>query len=119
LEIIKKIIGVLILAVSVPLGVVAMCIGQVLSSIIALTINTYYTGKLLDLGFSKQMKDILPILISSLTMGWVIYGVISFITASLWQLIAGGMVGIFCYFILSIFTKQKEYSIIRSIVCKQ
>lgn len=69
LEIIKKVMGVSILIGTVPLGLYWMCWGSVLSALIGLIINTHYTGKLLNLGFLKQMKDLTPVLILSLIMG--------------------------------------------------
>lgn len=68
LEVIKKINGVIMLCITVPLGLEAMCYGGIATSIIALFINTHCTSKLLNLGFITQMKDILPSLLLSVTM---------------------------------------------------
>jgi len=68
LEVIKKILGVAMLCITVPLGLEAMCYGNIVNSIIALVINTHYTGKLLSLGFLTQMKDLLPSLALSLAL---------------------------------------------------
>ena len=68
LEIIKKILGVIIIFASIPFGLLFMCYSQIVSSLIALSINTYYTGKMIHLGFWKQMKDISHILLTSLAM---------------------------------------------------
>lgn len=68
LEIIKKFLGVTMLCITVPIGLEAMCYGNIVNSIIALVINTHYTGKLLNLGFLAQMKDLLPSLALSITM---------------------------------------------------
>ena len=57
LEVIKKIIAFIILIAAIPLGVLAICLSKVIYSIIALFINTYYTGKLFDLGIKKQIED--------------------------------------------------------------
>ena len=73
LEIIKKIVGVLVMCVTIPLGVTAMCFGMVFTSINALFINTYYTGKLLKIGYLTQMKDLLPIIFISLLVGACAY----------------------------------------------
>ncbi len=74
LEIIKKIIGIVMLVVTVPLGLKAMCYGAILTSYISLAVNTYYTGKLIKVGFFMQMKDLLPILILSFAMfGGLLY----------------------------------------------
>lgn len=63
LEVIKKIIGVGILFAAIPFGVLAICLSKLLYNQIALFINTYYTGKLFQLGYMRQMKDVLPYLV--------------------------------------------------------
>ena len=68
LEIFQKIIGVTILCISLPFGLKAMCYGEIVISILCLIVNTHYTGKLLNLGFFEQIKDISPSLLLSLIM---------------------------------------------------
>lgn len=68
LEVIKKIVGVTMLCITVPIGLEAMCYGSICTSIIALLINTHYTGKLLNLGIVEQLKDIWPSLALALVM---------------------------------------------------
>lgn len=65
LEVIKKILAFAILAVSMFFGILAICWGRVLYSVIALYLNTYYTKKLLNYGFFAQIKELLPILLMS------------------------------------------------------
>lgn len=66
LEIIKKSISILILLISVPLGVVAICVSKVVYTQIAVYINTYYTGKLIGIPYLTQVKDSYPYLLKSL-----------------------------------------------------
>lgn len=66
LEIIKKIIAFSILTISIPFGVLVICISKVLNGQVALFINTYYTGKLFNLGYIKQMTDFFKYLIFAL-----------------------------------------------------
>lgn len=61
LEVMKKVIGVTMLLLSIPYGMLAMCIGFTLTSYLALLLNTYYTAKLTHLSQWQQCKDILPI----------------------------------------------------------
>lgn len=61
LEVIKKAIITVILIITVPMGIKAMCIGMVVSSYCALFVNTYYTGKLSSLTAYKQLSALLPI----------------------------------------------------------
>lgn len=97
LEIIKKIQGVLVLCITVPMGIVAMCYGQVISSLISLIWNTHYTKKLIGYGYFAQMKDLLPILIHSLVMGAIVLVIVN-VLPTLWlQLIVGVLSGMVYY----------------------
>lgn len=57
LEIIKRCISILILFSAIPFGVIGICISKVIYSVIAVYINTYYSGKLFNMGFMSQLKD--------------------------------------------------------------
>ncbi|WP_099073952.1 lipopolysaccharide biosynthesis protein [Proteus alimentorum] len=61
LEIIKKMLVTIILIITVPLGIEAICIGIVIQSYLALLINTYYTGKLTSINIKKQFENLFPI----------------------------------------------------------
>ena len=97
LEIIKKIIGVCILFISIPLGIVAMCYFRIFSSMLALFINTYYTGKLINVGYLKQMRDIAPTLFLSMIMWGIILFTIHFIPNIYIQLLVGILIGTTIY----------------------
>lgn len=73
LEIIKKAIITIAVIVSVPFGIIGICCGSVFTSLACLAINTYYTGKLINVGFVRQMMDMTPTLLASLAMGAVVY----------------------------------------------
>ena len=101
LEIIKKILGVTVLCLTVPFGLKVMCYGQIVNSIVALSINTNYTGKLINVGFIRQIKDLFPTLVLSLSMFVVVIGAIHFVDANLLKLVIGIFVGIFYYLTIS------------------
>jgi len=73
LEVMKKIVTIILLIVSIPFGIYAMAIGQVISSIIATIINTYPNKKLLNYTYFEQIKDLLPPLVLSFVMGSCVY----------------------------------------------
>lgn len=73
LEIIKKILITIVVFVCVPFGIIGICCGSVFTSLACLAINTYYTGKLINVGFVRQMMDMTPTLLASLAMGAVVY----------------------------------------------
>lgn len=98
LEIIKKIIGIVILVVTLPISLNCMCWGLVLSSLCALFINTHYTGKLINLGFIKQMKDLAPSFILSIFMGTIVWVSLQLLKFSPQILLAcGTLIGIIFY----------------------
>ena len=99
LEIIKKVIGISILCISIPLGLVAMCYGSIVGSLTALIINTYYTGKLIHVGFLTQMRDLLPCLSLCAAMFVGIHVVIAFLSDLWLQLVLGILTGLLIYLI--------------------
>lgn len=97
LEIIKKIYGLIILIFTLPMGLIVFCSGRILSSLISLWVNTYYTKKIINLGFGEQLNDLKHILFLSLTMFFVVLGC-TYIISNLWlQLIVGGTAGATIY----------------------
>lgn len=93
LEVIKKIQGVIILCVTIPLGLVAMCYGRIVSSLISLVWNTYYTKKIICYGYFNQMRDIMPVLLHSLVMCVLVHLVVYFMPTLWLKLVMGIIVG--------------------------
>lgn len=116
LEIIKKILASIILLITLPMGVTAMCFGLVADSILSLLVNTYYTGKLLNLGILSQIVDITPSIFNSILLWIVITLINNVICGSLLQLTIGSLVGVLSYFIVAIMLKFNEMSQIKSII---
>ena len=97
LEIIKKIQGIIVLCITVPMGIVAMCYGSLISSIICLVWNTHYTKRLIGYGFFAQMKDLLPIIVHALVMGLIVAIVVHFLPTLWLKLIIGVLAGMIYY----------------------
>ncbi len=116
LEIVKKIIGATILCVTIPFGLVAMCCGQVVSSLIFLFVNTYYTGKLIHVGFVQQIKDLLPTMMYTAIMGLFVWFLSSAMEILLVQLLVGFLMGIPLYILTSKMLKSQEYFFMRDLV---
>lgn len=116
LEIIKKLIGIGILCLTVPLGIKAMCIGSIVSSLLGLVVNTYYTQKLISLGFIRQMRDLMPTLVYVATMGLVVWIVAGCFESNVWKLIAGIMVGCVWYILISSLTRSSDWKEIIAII---
>lgn len=73
LEIIKKILGIVILIVTIPFGVYAIALGSIVSGIISSFLNAYPNITLLNYSLKEQFSDISSSLLISLVMGGVIY----------------------------------------------
>lgn len=116
LEILKKILGVIVLYITVPLGVVAMCYGNVVFSCLALLLNTYYTKRLMRYGFINQMKDLFHILIHSLVMGVIVLFVIHFIDIMWIKLLVGILVGGIYYVVGAYIMRFEELKEVLSII---
>ena len=108
LEIVKKLMITVVLFISFSFGVFAICMGTVLVSIIALVINTYYTGKLINLGFWKQAKDIYPYLIISGLAGAMAFATTLILDNSYSQLLVGGVLALCFYLGAAFFMKLEE-----------
>lgn len=108
LEIIKKIIGVAILCTTVPLGLVAMCYGSIASSILCLVVNTHYTGKLIQVGFMTQMRDLSPTLLYSFSMGAIVFLLVQILPNPGLQLTSGIIVGALYFALVTIVTHSKD-----------
>ena len=104
LEVLKKIIAITILVLTLPYGVVVMCWGRVFYSFLAFYINTYYTKKIIGIGFLKQLSDVFPFFMVSLIMGVTVNFVatVFFSTShSGLQLAVGVLFGVIIYTIIT------------------
>ena len=73
LEIIKKLIGVVVLAVTVRYGVYAMALSLLFTSVVSQIINAWPNKKLLDYSYWQQLRDMLPSMALSCVMGLCVY----------------------------------------------
>lgn len=85
-EIIKKVLGVIILIVSIPFGVTAIAVGMVISTTLSAIINAIPNKKLLGYTFKRQLKDVLPSFVISLVMFGAVYP-ISFLNLNMWTML--------------------------------
>ncbi len=110
LEIIKKIMGLIVLGVSLPFGVYAIALGQVVSGIISSFINAYPNKTLLNYSYKEQVLDILPSLSISIIMGGVVY-LFNFLSLVAWQILGIQIVsGIVIYISLAKIFKIESFN---------
>lgn len=115
-EIIKKVLGVIILIISIPFGVTAIAIGMVISTTLSAIINAIPNKKLLGYTFKMQLADILPSLLISLVMFAAVYP-ISLLNLNIWvMLILQVGLGAILYIGLSAIFKVESFRYIISII---
>ncbi len=105
LEIVKKIIGIIILLITMPMGLIPMAIGQIISGIISTFINSFPNRKLLNYSYIEQIKDILPSFVIACIMGIFVYCITFFQFSSIITLVIQVVIGILLYLVLSIIFK--------------
>ena len=99
LEIMKKAILILAIIVGFQFGILGLVWSSVITSFIALLINTYYSGKLIHYSTKNQLLDMFPILLLSATTFLIMYyTVIAFSdSANGIQLVGATVVGVLFY----------------------
>jgi len=99
LEIIKRILMVMGIAIALPFGIYGLLYFQIIFSVIAYFINSYYSGVLVNYGVKSQLNDLVQIFLLTIFMGSFCYIVDSFlISLSDWlRLILVSMSGIIFY----------------------
>jgi O-antigen/teichoic acid export membrane protein len=115
LEIIKKIVGIITLIITMPFGIIAMCAGLVVFSVIGLFINTFYTKKYVNISFFKQIIDIIPSLLLSGSMGVIIFILTKFKLSDIFMLTLGVSTGCLYYIGVAAIFKMKEWKDLFSI----
>ena len=69
LEILKKVVGILLILATMRISVMAMALSTLANSLLCQIINSWPNRKLLDYRYADQIRDILPNLLTALFMG--------------------------------------------------
>lgn len=118
LEIFKKIVGLLPLVIGIFYGIYNMLLASILTGIISLYLNTWYTGKTLNYTFIKQIRDIAPSYFTALVIAVAVYFLKFLVLPCYVVLVLQIIVGIFVGLSISELLKFEEYVELKSIVIK-
>ncbi|HHR5883323.1 TPA: lipopolysaccharide biosynthesis protein [Providencia alcalifaciens] len=119
LEIIKKLMMTIVLIITIPLGLKAVCFGIVIQSYLSLYLNTIYTNKLISLTRLSQLKSMLPIWLINIMISLSIWLFIQQIDSLVIQLILP-VIFIPILYILTIKLIQPDiYSLILTTILKK
>lgn len=123
LEIEKKIIGVIVLGLTAFVSVKAMAYSLLFTSITSQIINAAPNKKLLNYGYTEQLKDILPAILLAISMGIVIYPIqfvgLSYLVTLLIQIPLGALVYILGSRLLHLDSFEYLLQIIRPYIKKK
>lgn len=108
-EIVKKIIAIIILIVTIPGGVKVMCLGLLVYAFVDMGIIIFYVKRTIGITYLEEIKNILPFLLFSLLMGFVVFLVTCYIDNYKLQLLIGIPLGILVYVTLGIFFRIHEF----------
>lgn len=109
LEIVKRVLGTVLLFVAVPFGVGAIAISLLIGNVCSAFINAYPNRKLLGYSYRQQLVDILP----PLALAAVMYGVVRLV--ALWPLppmialCLQVLCGMAVYVLLAVVCKSKSF----------
>lgn len=111
-EIIKKIVGVIILLTTIPWGLTIICLGILLYNICDMLMVIYYSKKIIHIGYIKQVKAITPISITILITGLLTYTYVALVDNLYIQLFGGTLLYLlFFVFFCKVF-KVSDFTII-------
>lgn len=97
LQVVNILVGIGLLAATIPFGLGMVCVGLFASGAINYIINSHFAGRTIGLGFISQLRALFPIVFNAAVMGAVIY-MMRFIVIGDWlQVALGALIGIVVY----------------------
>lgn len=115
----KMPVMIIAMLITIPIGIKAMIIGQVITGFLAYLINAFVPGKLFGFGALKQLNAIKYTILNSLIMAVIVLIGVS-IFDSLWlKLLFGMFLGVTTYLLLSYSQKSVELAELLLIIRKK
>ena len=121
LEVVKKIMILIVVAICFNFGVIGLVWSSVINSILALIINTHYSGRFLNYPTKNQLLDLLPTLATVLVTVSIVYGFQMVIapTNLILQIVISFVIGLLTILIISERTNLTPYLHIKELILEQ
>lgn len=116
IEIIKKIIGIIIIVITMQMGVMAMTYGLLATCILSFFINAYPNKRLLDYSIQELLKDIAPSIVMAIIMCIIVMCFNRLQCNTILLFIIQIFVGVVSYVVLSKIFKIEEMSYLIEII---
>lgn len=114
LEIAKKVIGMLLLLLTMRISVMAMAYSLLVSMVTSMVVNSWPNKKLLKYSFIEQIIDILPNIFIAILMGGVVSTIYIFKLSDVMTLAIQIPLGAIVYIGLSIIFKIEEFQYLKN-----
>ena len=119
LEIIKKIVGLIVLLSTMWFGVLVMAYSLLFTSLASQIINTWPNKKLLNYGYLEQLKDILPGIALAVVMG-ILVSLFNFLPVAEWiKLVIQIPAGIIIFILGSLIFKLESFSYLKNTIIEK
>lgn len=121
LEVVKKIMILTVVAICFNFGVIGLVWSSVINSILALIINTHYSGRFLNYPTKNQLLDLLPTLATVLVTVSIVYGFQMVIapTNLILQIVISFVIGLLTILVISERTNLTPYLHIKELILEQ
>lgn len=73
LEMVKKVISLILIVIAIQFGILALVWSSVLTSVLSLLINTYYSGEMIGYSLKRQLTFIIPLLALAIVIFYSMY----------------------------------------------
>nr|WP_306451843.1 lipopolysaccharide biosynthesis protein [Odoribacter splanchnicus] len=114
--ILKRILGIIILFITMKSGLLILCYGLVLYNLCDFMISLFFAKKVIQTSWKEQIMSLIPVFLLSCAMCICIYWGIHYITSYILKLCCGIIIGILVYFLLGALFKFKEIKLILSYI---
>lgn len=116
LEIIKKIVGIVIIIISAQISVMAMAYSMLIINVISQVINSWPNRYLLSYSYFDQIRDIAPSILLSVCMGLAVYPIQMITVSPIVILVLQAVSGAIVYIAGSMVFKIEECKYIKDII---
>lgn len=108
-EIIKKSLGVVIMIVSLPMGIEALCWGLLVYSFVDMGVSIFFARKVVATSYLTQIKAIAPLALLSAAMGLCALGAMSLVENQILKIALGVASGVVSYLAMSYILRFGEF----------
>ncbi|EKA89726.1 MULTISPECIES: lipopolysaccharide biosynthesis protein [Bacteroides] len=115
-EIIKKVVGIIILVTTIPFGLVTICLGILFYNICDMLLVIYYSKKIIHVGYIKQIKAIIPITITISITGLFTYIYVNIVNDLYVKLLGGALFYLLLFTAFCKVCKVSDFTIICNMI---